>query len=109
MSDTKVGALRLRSVRFKNGGYIRKLNGPSRDDDVRFAKKRFGQLLDAYPDPIAGFAVVVWGPDNGSVAILSVNKRSKIPSIMVPDFVRNRLLADQIETWAIQDFQASDE
>jgi hypothetical protein len=46
---------------------------------------------------------VAWGPDNASVATLSSNDLSKIPSILVGDFVRNRLLAYTIERWVSED------
>lgn len=48
---------------------------------------------------IAGYAFVVWGSDNASTADLQCGIRSKIASIAVPDFIRNRLLAKKREDW----------
>lgn len=102
MAETRVARTRIRAVRFKSGGEVRLLRLPTREDTIHYAKKRVGQAIDSLPDRIAGFAVVVWGADNGSVSLISVNEGSKIPSILAPDFVRNRLLASQIETWTLE-------
>jgi hypothetical protein len=106
MADMKVGTLRLRSVRFKNGGELRLLPTQTREDDVRFVRERVERVIDTHTGRIAGVALVVWAPDNSSTVTLSVNDSSKIPSIMVPDFVRNRLLAERIESWTLDDIAA---
>ena len=59
------------------------------------------EIVKDYGKNIAGFALVVWGSNATSVAMLESDGR--IPSILVPDFVRNRLLARQIERWTIQE------
>lgn len=110
MSEYKVGSLRLRSVRLKSGGgEIRVMPGPTRDDDLRYAERRLLETIRSTQGRVAGFAMVAWSPDNGSVSVLTVNEGSKIPSIMVPDFVRNRLLAAQIEAWTLDTLAAATE
>lgn len=52
-------------------------------------------------EDIGGFALVIWDPSGSSVACMDVT-RSNIPSILVPDFVRNRLLAYRIEGWTME-------
>ena len=77
MREHKIGTLRLRSIRPKNGGAeIRVLHGQSREDSIRFAEKRVGRALNAFPDRLVGFALVAWGADNGSVALITVNEGS---------------------------------
>lgn len=50
---------------------------------------------------IAGYALVVWGYDGKSTA-KSFTDGGVSPSMLVPDFVKNRLLADKIEDWTIE-------
>lgn len=97
----KTSTLRLRRVRYKNGKQIEVFRSPTPEDDRRFVEARIREVLDGHNDRIAGVAIVVWAPDSGSTALMSVNNSSAIPSILVPDFVRNRLLAERIEAWTI--------
>lgn len=100
MAEPKVARLRLRSVRLKSGGgEIRVLHGTTREDEARYAENRMQRVIDAHAERIAGFAIVVWAPDGASTALTVANETSRMPSILVPDFVRNRLLADTIERW----------
>ena len=50
---------------------------------------------------IAGFAMVVWDEDQTWIADLE-NFNGKIPLALIPDYVRNCLLAQQIEEWTPQ-------
>jgi hypothetical protein len=88
--------LRLRSVRLKAGGEIRVL--PNSDTSTDYKRKAI-EALDALSEPIVGVALVAWSEHNGSVAQMNVSPQSRIPFILVPDFVRNRLLANGIEHW----------
>ena len=49
---------------------------------------------------LAGFAFVVWGRDGESTCDCA-NLEGHIPTILIPDFVRNRLLAWRIEGWTL--------
>lgn len=94
--ELKIGQpLRLRSVRFKNGGELRVM--PSTDPGNAEVKRKALEALDAMRAPIVGLALVAWSEDNGSVAQINVGAESRVPFILVPDFVRNRLLANGIE------------
>jgi hypothetical protein len=66
-------------------------------------EKRFRAVLDAQGDDICGFALVVWGSNTRSTADLGakIHAGSVIPEILIPDFVRNRLLAVKIEEWTV--------
>lgn len=90
---------RIRSVRFKNGGAeIRILRRP----EVRaLAKKSALSCIDALNGDVAGMAIVVWSADGGSTATMRVGTASPIPSILVSDFVRNRLLAEVVTDWTL--------
>lgn len=89
---------RLRSVKFKTGGELRVLP-TKRRDARRYVEDYVRQVLDAQGTDITGFAFVVWGADLSSSADLASGDGSPIPSILIPDFVRNRLLARKIEDW----------
>ncbi len=94
---------RLRSVRFKDGrAPLRVLRG---DDYAVIARRRVDRVMAALDGRVAGMAIVVWGPDGASVAGMTVTPISKIPSILVPDFVRNRLLAECIESWTLDSIE----
>lgn len=56
---------------------------------------------------IVGFAIVAWGPDGGSCSSTEISDGSMIPSIMVPDFVRNRLLAERVIAWTMEEVEKS--
>ncbi len=53
-------------------------------------------------EPIVGYAVVLWVADGGSIAVARAGEGSTIPSVALPDFARNRLLAAKIEEWRQQ-------
>lgn len=96
--------VRIGKVTLKREGPVVLLRRPrsnrqATDDYLR-------RCLDAQGTDIAGFAFVVWGADMRSIAELQVWENS-IPSAVVPDFVRNRLLAERIESWALESLRRS--
>lgn len=90
---------RIRSVQFKNGGFIRLLRDPV-DRDRKYIEDGARQTIAMQHD-IAGYAIVVWGKDLSSTCHAYTGPRSVLPSIYVPDYVRNRLLASKIEQLAV--------
>ena len=101
----KQGYMRLRSVWYKDGRGELRVMPDHRANDKALVERRIRALLDshhAHADT-AGFAIVVWGADGSSTCDLGAGKRSNIPTILVPDFVRNRLLAAKIIDWAMDD------
>jgi hypothetical protein len=50
--------------------------------------------------PVVGFALVMWDADGSSDAACRAYPGSNIPSIAIPDFARNRLLARKIGEWS---------
>ncbi len=102
MTD-RIARLRIRSVRMKAGGAKISV---IRSEDVDYTasiRSRVEKCLDAQPNPV-GFAFVVWSNDHNSVAD-AANYRSNIPTILIPDFVRNRLLAERIVDWAVEEMK----
>lgn len=91
--------VRIGKVTLKRDGPVVLLRPPKNNRQA--ADDRIRKCLDAQGTDIAGFAFVVWGSDMKSVAELQVWD-NPIPSAVVPDFVRNRLLADRIETWTLE-------
>lgn len=100
MTD-RIARLRVRSVRMKNGGAsIRVLRGEDQNHTLN-VMKRVEQCLSAQGSDVAGFAFVVWGKEQDSTCD-AANYCSPIPHILIPDFVRNRLLAERIVDWAVE-------
>lgn len=100
----RIAHLRIRSVRMKNGGAtVRILRGDEHDyaEDVRL---KIDKCLRAQGSDIVGFAFVVWGKDAASTAD-AANWGGQIPTIMIPDYVRNRLLAERIVEWAVEEMK----
>src|ERR1700732_3264585 len=98
----RVARLRIRSVRMKNGGAsVRVLHNlePDLANDVR------GWLNDALGEHgggLAGFAFVLWDGAGNSTCTLKANAKSRIPGILIADFVKSRLLAERIVEWAVE-------
>lgn len=94
----------IRRVRFKAGGEVHLLR-QSADDARARALRDVRMCLDGQKE-VAGFAFVVWG-DADSTAAHWAGPESTIPAILIPDYVRNRLLAMQIERWTLDTFNNS--
>lgn len=99
-SVTRTSIPKLHSVRWKSGGTLVPLKTPR--TDMRHNAIRALRAIQQFPRPIAGFALVAWEADCTSLAVCHVGGASSIPTILVPDFVRNRLLAQRIESWTIE-------
>lgn len=93
---------RIRSVKFKNGGEIRVLKHEVSADRA-IIERRVRECLDNKDGEPVGFAFIVWSEDGISCCASGHTEKSKIPHILIPDFIRNRLLADQIEDWALDE------
>ena len=93
---------RIRSVTHKASGFkvIRMMTGPERTRSaiIREATSMFDAMISD-GRPVVGMALVLWDGDGGSAAALKAYPGSLIPSIAMPEFVRNRLLAAKIEEW----------
>lgn len=99
--DDRPFRLRLRSVRFKDGRAPLRMFYCGRPDIRREIINAAKRVFDCHPNP-AAMALVVWDADCNSTAKMVVSDMSSIPTILVPDFVRNRLLAERIETWTLE-------
>lgn len=98
-----MSAVRIGRVRLKSGGEVRLLR-PEVDANRGKAERFIRETLDQHPgSELAGYAFVTWGPDGGSTCTQWVGPGSTIPTILIPDFVRNRLLAATAVSWTIQD------
>lgn len=93
---------RLRSVRFKGGGHIVLVKTSKTDLSDRIVNSAHLMLDSAAGHRIAGYAMVAWDADGTSWSTCRVGQASAIPSVLVPDFVRNKLLAQRIEDWTIE-------
>lgn len=91
----------IRRVRFKSGGEVHLLR-PARDRGRAHVERQIRDCLDQ-TDDLAGAVFVAWSADSGSTAAMFTGPASRIPSILVPDFVRNRLLAMKIIDWTMDE------
>ena len=96
----RVARLRIRSIRMKNGGATVRILQHDNHQDAISVREWVDDCIMAQNDDIAGFAFVIWGKDGGSTCAVKTNSRSRIPGILVPEFVKSRLSAEQILDWA---------
>lgn len=104
MTD-RVSIPRLGSIRLKAGGAEVRIMPGRQHADAAYASDIARRVIAAHVDggsDIAGFAFVVWGHEGASTCKMHVEDGKPFPSILAPDFVRNRLLAERIETWTIE-------
>jgi hypothetical protein len=92
---------RIGRVRLKSGADLRVLRTMASDHHVGF-KRRACQVLDYAGSACVGYAVVAWARDGKSWCDIQAADGSRIPCALVPDFVRNRLLAEKIEEWTLE-------
>ena len=96
---------RIRSVRDKASGFVLHLLTPQTQRARISFLREMRELVDECQtnnEPIVGYAVVLWVADGGSIAVARAGEGSTIPSVALPDFARNRLLAAKIEEWRQQ-------
>ena len=96
---------RIRSVRDKASGFVLHLLPPQTQRARISFLRDMRDLIDkcqADGLPMVGYAVVLWDAHGGSVAVARAGEGSTIPSVALPDFARNRLLAAKIEEWRQQ-------
>jgi len=86
---------RIRSVRPKAGGATLVLLPDHATNDRIATLRRVRAVLDEHlrHADIAGIGFLVWGTD------FSSSDHARIPSIAMPEFIKNRLLAAKIEEW----------
>jgi hypothetical protein len=94
---------RIGTVTLKPSGLriVRLSSGPERTRRAILTETR--EMIDgmkADGRPVVGFAMVMWAADGSSDAACRAYPGSNIPSIAVPDFARNRLLARKIGEWS---------
>lgn len=70
-----------------------------KDEFRAFVEKKIRITLDGQGADLVGCALVVWGKDEASTDFTVVSEDSRIPSILVPDFVKSTLMAHKILNW----------
>lgn len=103
MSASLHPGCRIGAVTHKASGFrvVRLSDGPERTRRAIMAETR--DMIDgmtAEGKPVVGFAMVMWDATGGSDAVCRAYPGSNIPSIAIPDFARNRLLARKIYEWS---------
>lgn len=97
----KTARVRIGKVTHKGSNLAVLRNAKSEDHGVII--HHVSQAIDAMKNcDVAGMAFILWDIEGTSVVKQLVKDGSRIPCILVPDFVRNRLLADRIEEWTIE-------
>lgn len=100
----RTSTLRLHSVRFKDGRAPIEVIRP-RYSTASVAEKlatASGRMIECLGSAVpVGYVLVCWEA-NGQIRSMRMGSNGNpIPSILVPDFVRNALLADTTEDWTI--------
>ncbi len=90
---------RIRSATLKASGVKVHFMLQAKERDRRDMMAAMREALDEHDDDVVGYAIVLWNWEHDSTAISRV-RDGGIPTILVPDFVRNRLLAERILIWA---------
>lgn len=96
--NCRIGTVTLKASGFK----IHRLS----DSHERTRERVMGETRACFDNmtydgrEVVGFALVMWDSDGGSDAVLRAYPGSNIPSIAMPDFVKNRLLAQKIMEWS---------
>ncbi len=67
-------------------------------DDIA---KAIAEVLDGHGPDAVGVALVLWDADGHSTACCRALLGSRIPPVLVPEFVKMRLLGEVIEGWAV--------
>jgi hypothetical protein len=103
MSAARHPGCRIGTVTHKASGFrvVRLHDGPERTRRAIMAETR--QMIDNMTlegRPVVGFAIVMWDSEGASDAACRAYPGSNIPTIALPDFVRNRLLASKIADWS---------
>lgn len=95
-------AARIRNGKITLKGGARLSIFPTSDATRGYMERHIHEVFDGHGDDLAGIAIVVWGSDNASTCYSGIGDgKNQIPSILIPDFVRNRLLAERIEKWTL--------
>ena len=78
------------------------------DEDLKYVLDMVRRVMLPHKgQEVAGCTFMVWNVDGSSTCQTDIKDGSRIPSILVPDFVRNRLLAERIERWAVDAVNAN--
>jgi hypothetical protein len=92
----KTSIPRLRRIRMKSGGAeLEVLRQEYLSDKAHIADRTAALIETFFSDEklAAGFALIIWNPDGGHLIAESTFVNSPIPKAVVPDFMRNALLA----------------
>lgn len=103
MSAARHPGCRIGAVTHKASGFrvVRLHDGPERTRRAIMDETReMVDGMEADGRSVVGFALVMWDAEGGSDAACRAYPGSSIPSIAIPDFARNRLLARKIEEWS---------
>jgi hypothetical protein len=98
-----VAKVRISKVRLKNGPVIVRLpdhNERRRAAIIAWVKK----VLDSHitgEGQIAGFAFVVWDADGA--ASCKTLAGGCVPALLMPEFVKNKILAERITDWTLDE------
>ena len=95
----KASTLRLRAITEKKTG--RRIEVLTQSDHPhREVYEEIDQCLSNHGDDCAGYAFIVWDSHNVSTAAIIVSDDSKIPEIMVPEFLKARADAYVLQKWS---------
>ena len=96
---------RIRAVRFKNGGEVRRLVTERELDAIDVVGRFADSAMDIgqqHQDDMAGFVIVAWS-DDGAVTVQQViGRQSPVLKALVPVFVAESLRTDMAVRHAVE-------
>lgn len=99
---TEVARTAIRAVRFKRGGEVRVLR-PHVDKDHGASLKAIRAVIDQQGTDFAGYGFVAWGADGGSSCTWWQRNGYPIPTPLIPEFVKTRLVLGIGVRWTLED------
>lgn len=98
--------LRIRSIRPKDGSAeVRVLYSKDPDISERVATCGPRMLASAGTNQLVGYCLFAWRADGTAYSLRRAGNGNQIPAALLPDFIRNALLADTASDWAIEAFK----
>lgn len=97
--------LRIRSIRPKDGSAeVRVLRPPTSlaERMSTCGARMVGCLGD---EPVVGYCLVAWHADGTAHVMKRSSNGNPIPLVLLPDFLRNLLLADIAGDWAVDEIK----
>ena len=90
----------IRKYRMKDSGLTVYRMPDTTQRDREYIEDKIRDVLDGHGHEIAGMVFMVWDKEMSSTCLHRVKRGCPLPEILIPDFVRERLMAEKIGEWS---------